>query len=77
MPGFCASNEVSLKAIALDQALKDTERLLGDKLDVVNSAVIGVPENCLKPLPHSLKFLATTPSCTGSRANVSRRSFRT
>jgi hypothetical protein len=36
--------EVSLKAIALDQASKEPDRLLGDKLKVNTQAVVWVPE---------------------------------
>jgi hypothetical protein len=36
--------EVSLKAIALDQAAKEPDRLLGEKLAVKTSAVVWVPE---------------------------------
>lgn len=36
--------EVSLKAIALDQAKKDPERLLGEKLAVKNHTIVWVPQ---------------------------------
>ena len=49
--------EVSLKSIALDQALKDTERLLGEKLEVVNSAVVWVPEELSEAAAPQLEIL--------------------
>jgi len=49
--------EVSLKAIALDQALKDTDRLLGEKLEVVNSAVVWVPEELQEAVAPQIDIL--------------------
>lgn len=49
--------EVSLKAIALDQAAKDTERLLGEKLEVINSAVVWVPEELNEAVAPQIEIL--------------------
>jgi hypothetical protein len=49
--------EVSLKAISLDQALKDTDRLLGDKLEVVNSAIVWVPDELTEVVAPQIDIL--------------------
>lgn len=49
--------EVSLKAIALDQATKEPDRLLGEKLDVKTSAVVWVPEELSNAVGAQLDIL--------------------
>ena len=49
--------EVSLKAITLDQALRDTDRLLGEKLEVINSAVVWVPEELTETVAPQIELL--------------------
>jgi len=49
--------EVSLKAIALDQAIKEPDRLLGEKLVVNTSAVVWVPEELADAVGPQLDIL--------------------
>lgn len=49
--------EVSLKAIALDQAAKEPDRLLGDELRVKTTAVVWVPEELQSVVAPQLDIL--------------------